>query len=131
MHKMDCQRLGKNFAFMARCLKETDSDELMSTAGEAVLEHHFNEHKCFGKWCPELHPKGDAKRDQCHRDKKNETDAKLCAKIETVIAQFMALETLKEVAHGNDMCANKSFSDTIAWVAPKNEVHCGSNSLAN
>lgn len=64
----------------------------------------------------------------CHCETK---DAKLCAKPHSIIARFITLESLKEVAHGMDTCANESFNNTIAWLAPKNKVHCGSNSLKN
>jgi len=30
-----------------------------------------------------------------------------------------------------DTCANESFNNTMAWVAPKNKVYAGSNSLKN
>ena len=47
------------------------------------------------------------------------------------MARFITIEGLKEVAHNMDTCANESFNNTISWLAPKNKVYCGSNSLAN
>jgi len=41
------------------------------------------------------------------------------------------LDALKEVAHSLDTCANESFNNTMAWVALKNKVYAGSNSLSN
>jgi hypothetical protein len=38
---------------------------------------------------------------------------------------------LKEVAHGMDTQCNESFNNTASWLAPKNKVYCGSQSLHN
>ena len=47
------------------------------------------------------------------------------------MARFVTLEALKEVQHTLDTCANESLNDAIAWLAPKNKVHCGTNSQKN
>jgi hypothetical protein len=41
------------------------------------------------------------------------------------------VERLKEVAHGMDTQVNESFNNTFSWLAPKNKVYCGSQSLKN
>jgi hypothetical protein len=40
MTRMDSTRLGKNFSYMARTLKDKDPSEYVA-AGKACLEHHF------------------------------------------------------------------------------------------
>jgi hypothetical protein len=50
MTRMDSTRIGKNFAYMARTLKERPIDEFVD-AGKAVLEHHFDNHEFCGDWC--------------------------------------------------------------------------------
>jgi hypothetical protein len=47
------------------------------------------------------------------------------------MARFITIEVLKEVAHNMDTCTNESFNNTIAWLAPKNQLYCGTNSLKN
>lgn len=131
MHKMDCRRLLKNCAFVARVLKPTDLEEKMLTAGKAALEHHFNNHEFCGEWCHIKRGNSNNKKEQCCRNKSNDTDAKLHAKLHEIVARFIAIRALREVSHPMDTCANESFNNTIAWVAPKNKVHCGSCSLPN
>ena len=58
-------------------------------------------------------------------------DAELCDKLCLIMARFVTLEALKEVVHNMDTCANESFNNTIVWVAPKNKVYSGSQSLQN
>lgn len=38
---------------------------------------------------------------------------------------------LADLAHGMDTNCNESFNDAMAWLAPKNKVHCGTVSLRN
>ena len=78
------------------------------------------------------YPKGENNRQQkFYHDKNNKHDALLYDKLSSIVARFITIEALKEVAHAGDTCANESFNNTIAWVAPKNKVYCGSYSLAN
>ena len=132
MSKMDCRRLSKNFAFMARTLQEKDTDDAILNAGRAVLEHHFDNHQCCGDWCrrkvEKLTPGSDNKN-KFYRCKMKDKD--LCEKLQSIFARFITLEALKEVAHNMDTCANESLNNTISWLAPKNKVYCGSNSLQN
>jgi hypothetical protein len=51
MTRMDSMRLGKNFGYMARALRDKPRTEFI-TAAEAVLEHHFDVHDHCGDWCP-------------------------------------------------------------------------------
>jgi hypothetical protein len=46
-------------------------------------------------------------------------------------ARFISLDRLKEVAHAMDTQVNESFNNTASWIAPKNKVYCGSQSLKN
>ena len=124
--KMDVKRLSKNFAFMIRTLKGK-SDEAMLESGKAVLEHHFDNHDHCGLWCRRKNNLDDPTK--FYRDKKK--DALLYARLHSITARFVELEALKEVAHALDTCVNESFNNTISWLAPKNKVYCGSNSLLN
>ena len=127
MTKMDCRRLSKNYAFMARTLQETQTDEAMLNAGKAVLEHHFDNHQFCGKWCLRKDNMDD--KSKYYRDKTK--DAKLYERLQSIMARFVDLAALKEVSHSMDTCANESFNNTISWLAPKNKVYCGTHSLKN
>ena len=65
MSKMDCRRLSKNFAFMARKLQHLDNDNDILDTGKAVLEHHFDNHQHCGAWC---------RRKQYLADQENDED---------------------------------------------------------
>ena len=140
MSKMDCRRLSKNFAFMARTLQHKETDEEIIDAGKAVLEHHFDNHQHCGGWCRRklalLKRQQQQEQQQAvdvdkkfYRDKTK--DAPLYSKLQSIMARFTTLEALKEVGHNMDTCANESFNNTVSWLAPKNKVYCGTNSLKN
>jgi hypothetical protein len=50
MTRMDSTRIGKNFGYMARTLKDRPHCESV-TAATAVLDHHFDIHNNCGDWC--------------------------------------------------------------------------------
>ena len=118
MTTMDCRRLSKNFAFMARKLQYLETDDEIMDAGKAVLEHHFDNHDHCGAWCKrkvllqqlqqEPPPDNDDdgatdKKKKFYRDKQK--DSELYHKLQSIIARFVTLEALKEVAHNMDTCA--------------------------
>lgn len=133
MTKMDCRRLSKNFAFMARTLQYKATDAEIVDAGKAVVEHHFDNHQHCGDWCRRKlqlnNATGNNTAAKFYRDKVK--DSELYERLLSIMGRFLTLEALKEVAHNMDTCANESFNNTIAWLAPKNKVYCGTNSLAN
>ena len=59
-----------------------------------------------------------------------EKDKVLYAELKRIMARFLTLEALLEVAHTMDTNANESLNNTISWIAPKNKVLCGTLSLA-
>jgi hypothetical protein len=100
-------------------------------AGKAVLEHHFDEHKYCGNWCPRKRQTNEqlASSDRYYRCKTK--DAKLYATLHNLISRFVTLERLREVGHSMDTQVNESLNNTIAWLAPKNKCYGGSQSLNN
>ena len=128
MTKMDVRRISKNFGFMMRTLKNKTSDVEMLEVADAVLEHHFDNHEHCGAFCRR---KVEVIKDErkFYRDKKK--DAVLYERLKKMLARFITLDALREVAHSLDTCANESFNNMTAWVAPKNKVYAGSNSLSN
>jgi hypothetical protein len=128
MTKNDSTRLGKNFGYMIRNLHKFNGDKnLCYRAGQAVLEHHFDNHEFCGPWC--LTPQQLASSDRFYRNKTNDT--KLYKVLQEKIGQFVSPERLQEVAHKMDTQVNESFNNTVAWLAPKNKVCCGTLSLGN
>jgi len=116
---------------MIRTLKNKSTDEEMLDAAEAVLEHHFDNHEHCGAFCRRKieQEKGNLDDGKFYRNK--EKDGLLYDKLKSMLAQFITLEALREVAHNLDTCANESFNNIMALVAPKNKVYAGSNSLSN
>jgi hypothetical protein len=129
----DTTRIGKNFGYMIRALPRFTTDEQITTAGKAVLEHHFDNHEFCGRWCPRkrLTEAQRAAQDRYYRDKNRKEDGELYRILCDKIGRFITLDRLKEVAHGMDTQCNESFNNTASWFAPKNKVYCGSKSLRN
>jgi hypothetical protein len=50
MTRMDSTRISKNFAYMARTLKDRPQEEFLDAA-HSVLDHHFDIHDNCGDWC--------------------------------------------------------------------------------
>jgi hypothetical protein len=128
--KMDINRLGTGFGFMIKSLHKRPTTEWLDAAN-AVVEHHFDEHKYCGAWCrrktmTDLQLQSSERYYRC----KNK-DAKLYSVLTEVIARFITFERLEEVGHGFDTQINESFNNTASWFAPKNKVYCGSQSLEN
>jgi len=131
MTKMDVRRLSENFGFMMQTLKNKSSEQEMLDASEAVLEHHFDNHQRCGSFCRRKAEQESGTPDEGKFCRDKEKDVSLHEKPQSTLARFVTLDALKEVAHSLDTCANESFNNTMAWVAPKNKVHAGSNSLKN
>ena len=131
MTRMDTTRLGKNFKYMGRTLKHKDPNDYVQ-AGRAVLDHHFDIHTdCDASWCRRKNETADErlKSKRYYRDRVK--DKALYKKIEGIISKYITQERLLDIAHGMDTNANESFNNTVAWIAPKNKVYCGSRSLWN
>lgn len=127
MSKTDMCRLSKNFAFMARTLKQKTTDEGVLMSGKAALEHHFDNHECCGAWCQQKCNLNDpAKHCRCKTK-----DWQLCERLQSIVARFNTLGALKEVGHDLDTCANESFNNTVSWLVPKTKVCFGSELLIN
>ena len=128
MTGMDCMRISKNFAFMARTLEEKKTDKEIINAGKAVLEHHFDNHCYCGLWCRRQLQDEEERKKHYYRSKTD--DKELYEELDKIVSRFVTLEALKEVAHSMDTLANESMNNTISWLAPKNKVYCGTQSLA-
>jgi len=127
MTKMDVWRLSKNFGFMIRTLKNKSSEQEMLDASKAVLEHHFDNHQHCGSFCRHKAEQESGTLDEGKFNHDKEKDVLLYKKLQSILARFITLDAPKEVAHSLDTCANESFNNTMAWVAPKNKVYAGSN----
>jgi hypothetical protein len=132
--KADSIRIGKNFAYMIRQLPRLPESEYENT-GKAVLGHHFDDHTHCGPWCRRkiLLARGLAgDNDNKKRFYRSmEKDANLYKVLNSIVSRFVTVDRLKEVAHGMDTQANESLNNTFSWLAPKNKVYCGSQSLQN
>jgi hypothetical protein len=132
MTRMDSTRIGKNFGYMIRALpRMAEDNDAMVIAGKAVQEHHFDNHEYCGAWCRRKR-KTAAERaasPRFYRCKVKDID--LYKVLNEKISRFISLDRLKEVAHGMDTQCNESFNNTASWLAPKNKVYCGSQSLQN
>jgi hypothetical protein len=130
MTRMDSTRIGKNFGYMARTLKNK-SEEDYESAAAAVLEHHFDCHTHCGDWCRRQHETEEQKKmsKKYYRCKKR--DAKLYVLLQDTIQRFVEKDRLIEMAHSLDTNMNEAFNQICTWYAPKNKVFAGSYSLHN
>jgi hypothetical protein len=132
MTRMDSTRIGKNFGYMIRALpKMSEDDEAMLIAGKAVLEHHFDNHQYCGDWCRRKRKTAAERAASIRFYRCKVKDVELHKLLHEKISRFVSLDRLKEVAHGMDTQCNESFNNTASWLAPKNKVYCGSQSLQN
>jgi hypothetical protein len=132
LNKNDVARLGKSFGYMISSLSRNNVPEAdFVNTGNAVLEHHFDNHEHCGPWCPRksLSEAQLATSERFYRCKVK--DAKLYAVLSESISRFITMEKLQDVAHTMDTCVNESFNNAVSWLAPKNKVYCGSPSLKN
>jgi hypothetical protein len=51
MTRMDSTRIGKGYSYMIRQLQHLPEDKYCD-ASKAVLDHHFEDHRLCGAWCP-------------------------------------------------------------------------------
>ena len=130
MTRMDVRRIGKNFAYMARCLPTTPEDQFESV-GKAVLEHHFDNNCFCGPWCKRKDMTDEQRiaSERYYRCKVK--DEKLYSVLSSIIARFVTTDRLKELAHGMDTNVNESLNNTISYFAPKNRVFCQTRFLQN
>ena len=124
----DVTRLTKNFAFMAKSLHRLTNDHDILMCGKCVIEHHFDNHEHCDEWCRRKEQSEEERKKHFYRCKTK--DAELYAELNRLLRRFITLEALKEVAHNMDTLVNESLNNTIAWIAPKNKVYCGTVSLS-
>ena len=128
IHEVDILRLTRNFAYMTRQLKDKPKEE-WAVAGKAVLEHHFDNHTGCGDFCrrkKEL-AQGLKKDTKVYRSKERDKD--LYDLLVPILGEFITIERLEEIAHGWHTNVNESFNNSSSYIAPKNRVFAGSQSL--
>lgn len=130
MTSADVIRITKNFAFMARSLHELPSNEAMLKCGRCCIEHHFDNHEDCRDWCQRKKQSPEERKQHDHFYRCKTKDSELYAELTRIMARFITLEALLEVAHNMDTLVNESLNNTIAWIAPKNKVYCGTKSLS-
>jgi hypothetical protein len=130
MTRMDSTRIGKNFGYMARTLKDRPHCEFIDAAS-AALDHHFDRHEQCGDWCKRKHESEEQRRRSPKYYRCMTKDAKLYAILREKISRFITMDKLLEMAHGLDTNMNEAFNNICTWFAPKNKVYAGSGSLQN
>jgi hypothetical protein len=130
MTRMDSTRISKNFAYMARTLKDRPQCEFVDAA-TAVLDHHFDIHEYCGEWCKRKHLSEAARQASPKYYRCIERDGKLYSVLKGKIERFITIDKLQEMAHGLDTNMNEAFNGICTWFAPKNKVYAGSGSLQN
>jgi hypothetical protein len=130
MTRMDSTRIGKNFGYMARTLKDRPHCEFIAAA-TSVLDHHFDIHDQCGPWCKRKNMTEQQRLQSPKYYRCKDRDAKLYVILQEKIARFITMDKLLEMAHGLDTNANEAFNNLCTWFAPKNKVYAGSGSLQN
>ena len=130
MTKCDAIRISHNFGYFIRTLKGKPEEQWLRL-GLAVLDHHFDSHENCGPWCKRKSatPERRAGAKKFYRDK--EVDAKLYAELKTIMDDYITMKRLRESGHGYDTQVNESLNNVVAWMAPKNKMHCATRSLQN
>jgi hypothetical protein len=113
---------------MSRQLKNRPKEEWTS-AGKAVLEHHFDVHTDCGDFCKRKKElaEGIKKDTKVYRSKERDKD--LYDLLVPILAEFITIERLEEIGHGWHTNVNESFNNSSSYIAPKNRVFAGSNLL--
>jgi hypothetical protein len=130
MTRMDSTRISKNFAYMARTLKDRPECEFV-VAATAVLDHHFDIHDNCGDWCKRKQLTEAARKASPKYYRCKERDGKLYTVLQAKTERFITIDKLQEMAHGLDTNMNEAFNGICTWFAPKNKVYAGSGSLQN
>jgi hypothetical protein len=130
MTRMDSTRIGKNFGYMARTLKNKPPSEYVKST-TSVLDHHFGLHDNCGPWCPRRLETVEQRAATKKYYRCIEKDAKLYALLRNKMERYIALDKLTEMAHNLDTNMNEGFNNICTWFAPKNKVYAGSGSLNN
>jgi hypothetical protein len=130
MTRMDSTRIGKNFGYMARTLKQRPQEEFQDAAA-SVLEHHFDNHVHCGDWCKRKNETEEDRKRSVKYYRCKTKDAKLYGLLHQTIARFVTDDRLIEMAHTLDTNMNEAFNQICTWFAPKNKVFAGSYSLHN
>jgi len=130
MTRMDATRIGKNFGYMARSLKDIAAEEYVNK-GMAVLEHHFDNHSYCGQWCSRRHESAEQRAATKKYYRCKTKDAKLYCLLQGILSNYTTFERLSDIAHGMDTNCCEAFNNFMTWFAPKNKVFCGSRSLNN
>jgi hypothetical protein len=117
MTRMDSTRIGKNFGYMARTLKDRDETEYCQAA-QACLEHHFDNHEFCGSWCKRKDESDESKKSSIKYYRSKDKDAKLYEVLQDKMEQFCTQERLNEMAHTLDTNMNEAFNQICTWFAP-------------
>ena len=128
--RVDIMRVTTNFAYMMRTLLRNPVEEHES-CGQAVIEHHFDNHEHCGSFCKRKNLSAEEKlaSKKIYRCKKKHH--KLYLFLSNAIARFITKDALKEVAHGSDTQVNESLNNSVSWFAQKNKTYAGTSSLSN
>jgi hypothetical protein len=131
MTRMDSTRIGKNFGYMARQLRNLQDESMYEDAAKAVLEHHFDNHIYCGAWCRRKDESEEQRKlsKKYYRDK--DESQQLYDLLQSKLERFITLDRLREIAHGMDTNMNEAFNNVCTWFSPKNKVFCGPGSLSN
>jgi len=118
-----------NFAYMARLLKDKPVDAF-EQSGKAVVEHHFDNHEFCGAFCKRKDQSAEEQQQSKKLYRCKDKDAKLHELLQSLVACFITLDKLKEIAVG-DTQLNESLNNSISWLAPKNKTCSTTKSLSN
>ena len=130
MTRMDSTRIGKNFGYMARTLKDRPPCE-HADAAKACLEHHFDNHIYCGDWCKRKNETAEETKASIKYYRCKNKDAKLYTLLSDKMSRFITPEQLNDMEHSLDTNMNEAFNQICTWFAPKNKVFAGTGSLPN
>jgi hypothetical protein len=125
--KNDAERIKRNFNFWCR-LYWHETEEMFKWRSNAVIEHHFNDHRwCDPEWCAILNTElAEKKKLQCKYRSKLE-DMAFYVQAKKALAIYTSKEALRDLRHGFHSNKCESLNSFITKALPKNKHTCLSN----
>jgi hypothetical protein len=123
----DAERIKRNFNFWCR-LYWNETEEMFKWRSNAVVEHHFNDHRwCDPAWCAVLNQDlAEKKKKQCKYRSKLE-DMAFYVQAKKALSTYTTKEALRDLRHGFHSNKCESLNGFLTKALPKNKHTCLSN----
>jgi hypothetical protein len=118
----DAERMKRNFAYFLHMYRKHPFHEFQK-AGQAVLEHHFNNHELCGDWCPANKWQGEDK-DKMLKYRCKKINAKLYEQMKQIHDIYTEPDNLRDIWHEVHSNKCESLNGFITKFLPKHKHYC-------